>query len=627
MNRALYRPSLYALIASLTAAGAAQADPAPDATVIVTAARLPAELATTPDAYVVTGTEIEARQATFASQILATVPGVSVFSNGLFGLTSVRMRGAQSDKTLVLIDGVPVNDASQPEGSYDFAGLDLSDVSRVEVLSGPQASLWGSDAIGGVISFTTAEPNGVRADAETGSYGTTRLSGAVGRSTDRWALGFTASDIASTGISAADTRNDYTPYGLPGLHNTEADGYRDLTLGARGRFTPTDWFSLDGQLRYNKSVTAIDGYPAPDFVLADTNDVAISESTLAYVHARLNGAFGLRHDFTVSDYRLRRRDSGDSGDFGYNADRQIYRWTVAKGGPSDALGFEGGLEHQADRASLSTGDEVSLDNTAAFGVVHWRPVERLNLTGSLRYDDPQHYAAQTTGRASGALDLGAGFSLLASAGQGFKTPTISETVCDFCFPSGPSTGLRPEHAVGYDLGLGWRSPDGRFDGRITAYGLDQRDEIIYSPTFPFRYINVARTRSRGVELAIEAALGAGFRLKGSYSYTDAVDLGTGQQELRVPHNSGSASLFWAHGPFDAALSVRSESDQADTGLDGFTPVTRAGFTVADLAAGYKFSEHLRVTARVENLGGAHYEEVYGFGEPGRSVFVGLHFRP
>jgi len=632
MNRALCRPSLSALTAALiaslaAAAGITRADPASDASVIITAARLPADLAITPDAYVVTDAEIEARQATFASQVLDTVPGVSVFSNGLFGLTSVRMRGAQSDKTLVLIDGVPVNDASQPEGSYDFAGLDLSDVSRVEVLSGPQAALWGSNAIGGVISFTTREPNGVRADAEAGSYGTTRLSGAVGRSTDTWALGLTASDIASTGISAADTRNDYTPYGLPNLHNTEADGYRDLTLGARGRVTPTDWFSLDGQLRYNKSVTAIDGFPPPDYVLADTNDVALSESTLAYVHARVDGAFGLRNDLSVSDYNLRRGDSGESGDYGYNADRQIYRWTVAHGAASDALGFEGGVEHEADRASLSTGDEVSLGNTAAFGVVHWRPLDRLNLTGSVRYDDPQHYAAQTTGRASAALDLGAGFNLLGSVGQGFKTPTISETVCDFCFPSGPSTGLRPEHAVGYDLGLGWRSADGRFDGRLTVYGLDQRDEIVYSPTFPFRYINIDRTRSRGVELAVEAVLGAGFRLKGSYGYTDAIDLATGQQELRVPHNSGSASLFWARGPFDAALTVRSESDQADTGLDGFTPVTRPGFTVADLAGGYKVNGHIRVTARVENLGGAHYEEVYGYGEPGRSVFVGLHFRP
>ena len=627
MNRAAYQPSLFALITALAAAGAATADPAADGPVIITAVRLPAALASTPDAYVITGAEIEARQAIFASQVLATVPGVSIFSNGLFGVTSVRIRGAQSDKTLVLIDGVPVNDASQPQGSYDFAGLDLADAAQVEVLAGPQASLWGSNAIGGVISFTTREPNGVRADAEAGSYGTIRLSGAAGRSTEGWALGFNASDVASTGISAADPRNTYAPYGLPGLRNSETDGYRDLTLGARGRLTPVAWLSVDGQVRYSKSVTAIDGYPFPDFILADTNDVAVSESALASAHVRLDGAYGLRHDLTVSDYRLRRGDRGDSGDYGYTADRQVFRWTVAHGEARDTLGFEGGLEHQTDRASLSTGEKISLGNTAAFGVVHWRPTARLNLTGSLRHDDPRRYAAQTTAHASGALELGAGFSLLASVGQGFKTPTISETACDFCDPSGPSMGLRPEHALGYDVGLGWRSADGRFDGRVTAYGLDQRDEIIYSPSFPFRYINLARTRSRGVELTAEAVLGAGFRLKGAYAYTDAVDLATGRQELRVPRNNGSASLFWLSGRFNTALTVRRESNQADTGLDGFTPAIRPGFTVADLAAGYKVNDHIRVTARIENLADTHYEQVYGFGQPGRSVYAGLHYRP
>jgi vitamin B12 transporter len=616
MKRALYRSSLYVLAVALGGlATPALADPTPDTPVVVTAVRLPATLSTTPDAYVIDAKDIEAVQATFAGQILATVPGISVFSNGQFGVTSVRIRGAASDKTLVLIDGVPVNDASQPAGSYDFAGLDLADVSRVELLSGPQASLWGSDAIGGVISFTTREPNGVRADVEGGSFGTSRVSGAVGRSTDRWALGVTVSDFASTGISAADSRNG----------NTEPDGYRDLTLGARGRVSLTDWISLDGQVRYNKSVTAIDGYPFPAFSLADTNDVAISESTLGYVHAHIDGAWGLHHDLSVSDYRLRRGDSGDSGDFGYHSERQIYRWTIAHGAASNVLAVEGGLEREADRASVSTGDELSLGTSSAFGVVHWRPTSRLNLTGSLRYDAPDHYAAQTTGRIAGSLDLGGGFTVLASAGQGFKTPTISETVCDFCFPSGPSTGLRPEHAVGYDLGLGWRSGDGRLGARATAYGLDQRDEIVYLPTFPFRYFNVARTRSRGIELVADAALGAGFRLKASYGYTDARDVSTGLRELRVPLNSGSASLSWTHGRADATFSVRSESDQSDTGLD-FTPVTRPGFTVADLAAGFKLTEHIRVTGRIENLAGVHYQQVFGYGEPGRAVFVGLHFR-
>jgi vitamin B12 transporter len=621
MNRA-YRLSLSALAAgsALLSVAARAETPTPVAGVIVSATRLPSPLEVTPDAYVIDDKQIEATQATFASQVLATVPGLSVFSNGMFGLTSIRMRGASSDKTLVLIDGVPVNDASQPEGSFDFAGLDLADVSRIEVLSGPQASLWGSDAIGGVISFTTREPDGVRADFEGGSFGTTRISGAVGRSTDRWALGLTASDFASQGVSAADSRNG----------NSEPDGFRDLTLGARGRVVVNDAITLDSQLRYMKSRTDLDGYPPPNFVLGDTNDVARSEGTLGFVRAEINGPFGVHHELSFSDDHLKRGDTGQSGDFGYTADRQVYRWTQSFGAVADPLSVESGVEFENDDASISTGDHVSLSNLAVFALGRWRPVAPLTVTGAVRYDKPNHYQGVTTGRIAAVYELGAGFSLSASAGQGFKTPTISETVCDFCFPSGPSVGLRPEHAEGYDAGVGWRSGDGRYALRVTGYGLDIRDEIAYSSVFPFRYINLARTRSRGAELEGEAALRWGFRLKASYSYTDAKDIAAAgqppQRASRVPLNSGSASLLWAHGPADAALSLRSEGDQVDTGLDGFSPVTRPGFSVVDLAGGYALTDHVRVTARIENLADTHYQQVFGYGEPGRAVYVGIHFK-
>src|SRR5207244_11608743 len=131
-----------------------------------------AQRPTAPAARAITRQEIELRQASFAADVLSTVPGLSLSRNGAFGgITSVRMRGASADKTLVLIDGVVQNDASQPSGGYDFANLELADIERVEILSGPQGSLRGSDAIGGVIAFTTREEDGWRASLEGGSYG------------------------------------------------------------------------------------------------------------------------------------------------------------------------------------------------------------------------------------------------------------------------------------------------------------------------------------------------------------------------------------------------------------------------------------------------------------------------
>jgi vitamin B12 transporter len=582
--------------------------------VIVTATRLPATLDTTPDVYVITDADIQARQATFAAEVLETAPGLVVIPTSAFGgLTGVSIRGASSDKTLVLIDGVPVNDASQPEGGFDFSAIDLGDVSRIEILTGPQGALWGSDAIGGVVAFTTAEPNGVKAGVEGGSFDTWRLSASVGRSTERWALGASVSSFDTQGISAADVRNNYAAFGMPGLHNTEPDGDHEVTADIRGRFEFSDAFGIDGQLRYNRSVTDIDGFPPPDFLFSDTNDVAVSESIEAFVRARIAGPWGLKNEFSVSDYQIERGDHGESGDFGYTADRQVYRWTVAKGGADDPVSVIAGAEREDTNASLSTGDRFDLGASSAFAIGQWKPIRPLTTLFSLRYDAPDRFHAQTTARAGATYALGGGFSLQGSFDQGFKTPTISETACDFCFA--PPAPLRPEHAQGYDGGLAWRSSDGRIALKATAFALDITDELAFVDG---RYINIARTRARGVETEVEAALGAGFRLQASYTYTDAIDATTGVRLLRVPLNTGSLGLFWAKGRLDAALSVRGEDDDADTGLDGFTPVIRPGFVVADLAGGYALNDHIRLTARIENLADRRYEQAFGYGEPGRT---------
>ena len=145
-----------------TAALAALSTPALAATavdeVIVTAARLPSSPDVITGAHVIDRAEIEARGVGFAADLLSTVPGVSLARTGAFGGTAaIRIRGASPDKTLVLIDGVPVNDPSDPNGPFDAGALQAADLERVEILSGPQGSLWGSEAIGGVVAFTTRE--------------------------------------------------------------------------------------------------------------------------------------------------------------------------------------------------------------------------------------------------------------------------------------------------------------------------------------------------------------------------------------------------------------------------------------------------------------------------------------
>ncbi len=611
MKRLLF--STAALLAGVSPALAAPGS-TPVEEVVVTATRLPTPIDLSPGVRVIDETEIEARGLVTAKDALDTVPGVSVYDNGTFGgVTSVRMRGATSDKTLVLIDGVPQNDPSQPAGSFDFSSFDLADIKRIEILSGPQGSLWGSDAIGGVISFTTREPDGIRAALEAGSFSTARATVSAGHSEGTYAFGGDISAFSTAGISKADARDG----------NPETDGFRNHTAGLFGRAEVGPGVRLEARVRWNQAHADIDGFPAPAFTLKDTPETSDSESWTGFVRATVPGPWGLTHQISASAFRIDRSSSGGAFPFAYDADRQVYRWTAERARTDEPWGVAFGVEREAIKAQLSDSTRQDAGSSSAFVVARVSPVQRLSLTGSLRYDDPDHYRGVATGRAAAVFDLGSGFSLNADWGQGFKTPTISETACDFCFPAGPATNLRPEHATGFDLGGRWRSEGGGFSASVTAYRLSVRDQIdfVFNPsTFAFRYANIERTRTNGVEAESSARLGHGLTLKGGWAWTDAIDASTGLRLLRVPERQGSLSLLWTGDKGHGALTVRSESEQADSGG------TRKGFVTANFAGGWRLTDHVEATLRIENLADVRYQESLGYGEPGRSAWAGLRLR-
>ena len=586
-----------------TAALAALTTPAWAATavdeIVVTAARLPTPPDVITGAHVIDRAEIEARNITFAADLLSTVPGVSVARTGAFGgTTAIRIRGASPDKTLVLIDGVPVDDPSDPNGAFDASSLQSGDLERVEILSGPQGSLWGSEAIGGVVAFTTRELDGLVANLEAGSLDTVRGFAAAGTANETYAIHANVGAFRTDGISKADT-------------GTEKDGFSTLTANLGGRVTLSPTARLDAHLRYTDSDADIDGFAPPTFALGDTLSRAKSRAWQGSARATVE-ALGLTHQLSVSAYDLRRRNIASSLST-FDADRQVFRWTAARG-----EAFVVGAERQDSAAHLSSGKSRDLSNTAAFAVGRLA-LDRLTLTASARYDDPEAYQSKATGRLAAAVDLGAGFTAVASAGTGFKTPTISQVVCDFCFAA--PVPLRPERAEGYDLRLGWSND--RVSAAVTAYRLLVRDQIAYVAS---RYINIAKTSSSGLEAEVDARLTDSLRLKLGYAWLDAIDRSTNRSLLRVPDHSASAALFWTEGPWTAAATVRAESSQSDTARDGFSRAVRKGFATADLSAGYAVNDNITLTARVENLTDKRYSEVLGYGEPGRTAYVGVKFK-
>ena len=611
-----YLLSTAAALAAVPACAAAQQAPGSDRVivadlkveeVVVTATRLPSRPDLVTGARIIDQAELQARQTPFVIDVLSTIPGVSVAQTGAFGGTaSIRSRGASPDKTLVLIDGVPAGDPADPNGTFDASQLTTSDLERVEVLSGPQGSLWGSDAIGGVVAFTTRQETGARAEVEGGSFGTVRGLVGAGLSEERYGVSVSVGGLRTDGISKAAA-------------GTEKDPFATATANLGGRLALTDALQLDGRLRYTTSDIAIDGFPPPTFNLGDTPDHANSHAVSGFGRATLD-AFGVVQQLSFSGYDLHRRNISDFPS-AFRAERQVWRWTAQKGETHDPTAFVVGAERQSTSADLSARPSLDLSTTSVFGVVRHNLTDALTLTGSLRYDDPDRYKGRTTGRISGAARLPAGFELTLSAGQGFKVPTISEAVCDFCFAT--PVPLKPERAEGYDARLGWTSPDGRWTAAVTTYRLNVRDQIAFSAG---RYVNIARTRSDGVEAEADGRLTDSLRLKLAYADVDAKDLASGLKLLRVPQHTGSAALFWDRGPWGAALTVRGESSQPDTALDGFSRTTRKGFVTADLAGSYKLNDVVTLTARIQNLSDERYQEVFGYGEPGRAAFVGLRLR-
>ncbi len=579
--------------------------------VIITATRVPAIVAETPGARVIDEDAIQQRGAVFAADILADVPGLSVTRSGAFsGPATVRIRGAHPGKTLVLVDGAVVNDAADIDGAFDFTGFDLGDVERIEVLSGPQSSLWGSSAIGGVISFTTRELDGLRAEAEAGSFDTIRGRLAGGVANDRYAVGAFVSHFDTDGISAADEVDG----------NTEADGATITTIGANGRYSFSPAVALEGRVRYNETEADIDGFPAPTYALSDTDDSIAREQLSGFGRLTVQ-ALGLEHQISVSASDLTRESFSDFPST-FEADRQVYRWQASGDSAEGRVNYAFGAEHEDATGALSSGVTEELSTTSVFATARFDLSERFSLTGGLRQDDTDDFGDATTGRLSAAYELGGGFILSGAWGTGFKAPTVSQAVCDFCFSTEPYPELRPEHADGYEAALGWRSADRRLEGRVTVYRLEVEDQIIYftDPVFNSYYVNIDETRTDGVEVEGRADLPAGFDLSLAYAWTDAVDATDGSRLLRVPEHAASATLGWTGERLSGALTLRSESDMLDSGGE------RAGFVTANLNAVWALTEQVSLTARVENLADEHYQQLLGYGEPGRSGYVGIRLR-
>ncbi|MEM9938938.1 MAG: TonB-dependent receptor [Pseudomonadota bacterium] len=560
---------------------------------------------------VITAEDIEELGFDFALDAVASAPGVTINSNGAFGgSASVRIRGASSEQTLVLVDGVPVNDPTSPGGGFNFARLDTENIERIEVLKGPQSTLWGTDAIGGVVSITTKRPDeglGGSAFAEYGSFNTLRGGASIENATDAGDFRLAIVGTSSDGISKADENNG----------NTEDDNYEALTLSAKGGV------NLGGDARLSADILWTDAESEFDsFFFGSQGNVSdgdeVSETEELSANTSLTGSLfdGRLENLVLIGYSDIKRENFTNGapSFDAEGDRTIFRYQGTLNiNDMNTLAF--GAEREESNAN---DDDTSIDGL--FALYEFKPTEQLTLTGGLRVDDHERFGSETTGRVAAAFNPTDTLTLRASWGQGFKAPTIFQTTFFCCGATEPNADLQAETSEAFDIGVDFRSPDGKAEAGITYFDQDTENQINFSFAVG-GYENIAEVESQGVELYGAYQFTDWLRISADYAYIDAQD-GDGNALVRLPEHSGDVTFSVdPDGPLSGALLVRYNGEEPNT--DG---TTLDSWTRVDVAGSYDLNERVELFGRIENLFDEEYQQILGYGTPDLSGYVGIRLR-
>jgi len=616
---------LQATIIFLAATGAARAEPVEIPPIVVTASRLDQPGYSVGSAMtVISGDQLEQRQIRFVGDALRAVPGLAVSRSGPAGAqTQVRIRGAEANMTLVLIDGVKINDPGTDD-SVDLSNLMALNVERIEVLRGAQSVLWGSSASGGVINIITRKGAGtphLRLSAEGGSFGTTQYDGNLSGGGTRYTY--------SLGGSRYDTHNVSSA-----KNGAESDPFRQGTIYGRATVTPIDalTFAVSGHTVHGR--TEYDHPPVDDNSSADT----VQSFGQASATLRL---FDDHFENILQGSLLRTRSESFDDAFGFvgasegnkrvlSNQANIFWDTKAALPLAHRITFLIENEHSRGNVSFApSGVFATLGNTGYAGEYGVNYDERVFLTGGVRYDDNTNFKNATTYRVTAAWRLlRSGTRLHTSYGTGVKNPTLVEL---FGY-AGLFTGnpdLKPEATTSIDFGVEQSFLADRFTVDVTAFHNKITDFIQSGATSS---INLAgETRINGLEVALSGRLTQALSLDVSYTALDAQSE-QGAELLRRPRNSGGIAVNYESA--DAATNVNlavnyngRARDQAFNGPFDFTGalVDLEPYTLVTLSASHMLCPHVTLHARLENLLDQEYEDLRYYGNPGLAAFAGITF--
>lgn len=600
---------------------------------------------------VVTAADLKNQQVRNAADALRSLPGVSVSrSGGYAGLTQLRIRGAEANHTLVLIDGIEAN--SGTDGEFDFSDLSADDIERIEILRGAQSGIYGSNAIGGVINIITRGGRGpltVTGKVEGGSYNTRDVSARISGGTDKGYVALGIHRRESDGFNVAPNRDPANP----GFRDDDDSRLTSFSLKAGGQINRDA--SVDVVLKNVAKSGGRDGFGGTTGSLATAIDDPSRFSSniwLAGVNVRwdmLDGA--LTHIVRANHNATRRVDedrsaapflsdnTSETNKIGYLA---TYRFATpmmvaAKHSLSGLIEKE--FETYQPRSDFTTGEDFARSRIGKVFEYRGEYGDRLFVTASVRRDDNDSFQDFTTWRTTAALKLPeVAMRPHASAGTGVKYPSFFE---QYGFIPGfftPNPNLTPETSFGWDAGIEFTVIRDRATLDVTYFKTNLENKIV-SQGFPFSLTNSAGEATReGIEVAARYRVSPALSLGLSYTYLDAKEA-NGQQEIRRAPHGGRLDVNYGfatgRGNFNVAAAYNGRSDDTAfrLGVDpffGFTTFTPERVKLDDYllvtaAVSYKVTPGIELFGRVENLANQKYQEIYGFETAGATAFAGVRF--
>ena len=594
-----------------------------DKEIVVTASRVTSEAREIGSALsILTQEDIAQNQTIFAKDIFQNLPGIQITTDRPGDITSVSIRGSDNDQVLYLIDGIELGDPSSISTQFSADNLTTADIARIEILRGNQSSLYGSDAIGGVINVitrrATEEGFTVNAEAEAGSYDTLNGGASIMGKTGPLDFRVTATGYRHKGPSLVDSvtatgpsseKDEYWRYGFSGRAGLEVtDGLSVQAIG----FLQNAFSDLDNNTSDSLSTTK-----NKEYAFAGQGNYVSSDEKF-------------KADLTASRYVVRRLYFGafnlPDGDF-YRGEKNAASLKLAydsQGIVSIAAGGEYEEEKTRQLTNFSGGLVAKITTKAAYGEVALRPIEGLTITGAARIDDNSRFGSFDTYRATAAYlipNVGSGnVKLRASYGTGAKAPGLYQLF----EPLYGNINLDVETSRGGDVGIDINLTG--FSAQASYFFSKVENEIVFDGSVPpfGGYDQFGQSRNSGIELAFQLRPSNWLSFQQTYTYLDSErdrnETGNYTYSGR-PKHTGSTSLVITP---DDKLSLTARLRMRSRNESSFGGATK-GYEVVDILGSYKITENVEAFGRVTNIFDAQYQLSFGKNTLGRAVYGGVRF--